>query len=203
LRRVAAALAPLESAALSGLQDFAGLAARHWEAVRLASTDGAEQMLASADGAALAAAFDEIAEKVEPFAVSLKHYPQLFLAPLAARVLALPPASPPASPTLPSPACVGGLGSGATEGREGASRIRIYGPLEARLTSADRVVVGSLVEGVWPPDPHADPWLSRPMRQALGLDPPERRIGLAAHDFSQLLGAPEVFVTYPAKRGGA
>jgi ATP-dependent helicase/nuclease subunit B len=41
------------------------------------------------------------------------------------------------------------------------------------------------------------------MRQALGLDPPERRIGLAAHDFAQLLGAREVFLTYPAKRGGA
>jgi ATP-dependent helicase/nuclease subunit B len=83
------------------------------------------------------------------------------------------------------------------------SRIRIYGPLEARLTSLDRVILGGLVEGVWPPESRADPWLSRPMRQALGLDLPERRVGLAAHDFAQLLGAPEVFLTVPGKRGGA
>jgi ATP-dependent helicase/nuclease subunit B len=82
-------------------------------------------------------------------------------------------------------------------------RIRIYGQLEARLTSADRVIIGGLVEGVWPPEPPADPWLSRPMRQTLGLDLPERRIGLAAHDFAQLFSAREVLVTYPAKRGGA
>ncbi len=33
------------------------------------------------------------------------------------------------------------------------------------------------------------------MRLALGLDLPERRIGLSAHDFAQLLGAPEVILT--------
>jgi len=83
------------------------------------------------------------------------------------------------------------------------NRIRIYGQLEARLTSVDRVVIAGLVEGVWPPDPRTDPWLSRPMRQALGLDLPERRIGLAAHDFAQLLGAREVFLSHAMKRGGA
>ena len=83
------------------------------------------------------------------------------------------------------------------------SRIRIYGPLEARLTGIDRVVIGGLVEGVWPPDPRTDAWLSRPMRHALGLDLPERRIGLSAHDFAQLLGAAEVFLTRSAKLAGA
>ena len=37
--------------------------------------------------------------------------------------------------------------------------------------------------------------MSRPMRQAFGLPPPERRIGLAAHDFSQAFAASEVFLT--------
>ena len=46
------------------------------------------------------------------------------------------------------------------------ARVRIYGPLEARLQDADRVVLGGLVEGVWPPEPQSDPWLNRPMRQA-------------------------------------
>jgi ATP-dependent helicase/nuclease subunit B len=178
LRRVATALDPLESAAaLSSPQDFTGLASLHWEAVVRAGTDGAGEMFAGPDSAALAAAFDEIAQKVESFAVSLEDYPELFAAAIAKHVVGRPDAP--------------------------SNRIRIYGPLEARLTCTDRVVIGSLVEGVWPGEPRADPWLSRPMRHALGLDPPERRIGLAAHDFAQLLGAREVFLTYPAKRGGA
>ena len=45
------------------------------------------------------------------------------------------------------------------------SALRIYGPLESRLTEADRVILGGLVEGVWPPEPRNDPWLSRPMRR--------------------------------------
>jgi ATP-dependent helicase/nuclease subunit B len=45
--------------------------------------------------------------------------------------------------------------------------------------------------------------LSRPMRHALGLDLPERRIGLSAHDFAQLLGAGEVILSHSTKIGGA
>ena len=82
-------------------------------------------------------------------------------------------------------------------------RVRIFGPLEARLQPVDRLVLGGLVEGVWPPETRADPWLSRPMRHELGLDLPERRIGLSAHDFAQALGAPEVILTRAAKLGGA
>ncbi len=82
-------------------------------------------------------------------------------------------------------------------------RVRIYGPLEARLQSVDRLVLGGLIEGIWPPQTRADPWLSRPMRHELGLDLPERRIGLSAHDFAQALGAPEVILTRAAKQGGA
>ncbi len=74
-------------------------------------------------------------------------------------------------------------------------RVRIYGPLEARLQHVDRVVLGGLVEGIWPPETRTDPWLSRPMRHALGLDLPERRIGLSAHDFAQALGAREVILS--------
>ena len=82
-------------------------------------------------------------------------------------------------------------------------RVRIYGPLEARLQSVDRLVLGGLVEGVWPPETRGDPWLSRPMRHELGLDLPERRIGLSAHDFAQALGAPEVILSRAARQGGA
>jgi len=178
LRRVAMALEPLESAAASSRnQDFAGLAARHREAVRRASTDATGATFVGADSVALATAFDDIVEKVEPFAVAAEDYPELFCVAIADRVVRRPGAP--------------------------GNRISIYGPLEARLTCIDRVVIGGLVEGVWPPDPRTDPWLSRPMRHALGLNLPERRIGLAAHDFAQLLGAREVFLTYSAKRDGA
>jgi len=86
--------------------------------------------------------------------------------------------------------------------RSGA-RVRILGTIEARLADSDRVVLGGLVEGTWPPDTQCDAWLSRPMRKQLGLDLPERRIGLSAHDFAQLLGAPEVILTRAAKIAGA
>src|SRR5450631_3308712 len=41
------------------------------------------------------------------------------------------------------------------------------------------------------------------MRHKLGLDLPERRIGLSAHDFAQLLGTGDVILTHSAKVGGA
>jgi ATP-dependent helicase/nuclease subunit B len=59
-------------------------------------------------------------------------------------------------------------------------RLAIWGPLEARLKSADRIILGGLNEGSWPADPPTDPWL---------------RIGMAAHDFVQACGAAEVFLT--------
>jgi ATP-dependent helicase/nuclease subunit B len=83
------------------------------------------------------------------------------------------------------------------------AHVRIYGLLEARLQPIDRLVLGGLVEGVWPPETRGDPWLSRPMRHELSLDLPERRIGLSAHDFAQALGAREVILTRAAKLGGA
>ena len=80
-------------------------------------------------------------------------------------------------------------------------RLAIYGLLEARLLSVDRLVLGGLDEGVWPPEARLDPWLNRPMRAALGLSSPEKRIGLAAHDFEQALGTRDVVVTRAFKRG--
>jgi ATP-dependent helicase/nuclease subunit B len=74
-------------------------------------------------------------------------------------------------------------------------RLAIWGPLEARLQHADLLVLGGLNEGTWPAEVAADPWLSRPMRRDFGLPAPERRIGLAAHDFAQALGAPQVALT--------
>ncbi len=81
-------------------------------------------------------------------------------------------------------------------------RLFIWGPLEARLQQPDIVILGSLNEGVWPRPQQADPWLSRPVRETLGLPPPERRVGLAAHDFAQALGAGTVYLSRARKVDG-
>lgn len=81
-------------------------------------------------------------------------------------------------------------------------RLNIWGVLEARLLGADRLILGGLNEGTWPAEPSPDPWMSRPMRTAFGLPPHERRIGLAAHDFSQAFAAPELFLTRASRVAG-
>jgi len=81
-------------------------------------------------------------------------------------------------------------------------RLFIWGLMEARLQHADLMILGGLNEGVWPPETESDPWLSRPMRRAFGLSPPERRIGVAAHDFALALGAREVVMTRAARVEG-
>ncbi|MBS0384790.1 MAG: PD-(D/E)XK nuclease family protein, partial [Proteobacteria bacterium] len=83
------------------------------------------------------------------------------------------------------------------------SRIAIWGPLEARLQRRDLMILGGLNEGVWPSAPKEDPFLSRPMRHALGLPSLDERIGLAAHDFAQLANAPDVVLTRALRRDGS
>ena len=73
--------------------------------------------------------------------------------------------------------------------------LAIWGTLEARVQSADLVILGGLNEGTWPRLPAADPWLGRGLRRAIGLPSPDRRIGLSAHDFQQAMGAPRVILT--------
>jgi ATP-dependent helicase/nuclease subunit B len=82
-------------------------------------------------------------------------------------------------------------------------RVEIWGPLEARLQAADLVVLAGLNEATWPQVVGVDPWLTRPMRSALGLEAPERRVGLSAHDVEMALGAPRVLLTRSARAGGA
>ncbi|HMK70318.1 MAG TPA: double-strand break repair protein AddB [Xanthobacteraceae bacterium] len=173
--RLAGALAPLETMG-NALRPLSEIAARHRDVVAALSRDAA---FLGPDGSRLAEALDELAssEAAGGVAVAPSDYVELFSAALADRVVRRPP-----QPGL---------------------RLRILGPLEARLTESDRMVLGGLVEGLWPPESQNDAWLSRPMRQKLGLDLPERRIGLSAHDFAQLLGAREVILTRAAKLAGA
>ena len=175
------ALAPLETLNPSKPNDFAELAERHRDVLIELSRDehGIAFVFEGHQGSALASAFDDLLgdRSKSGLMVQLTDYPEVFQTAFADRMVRRP---------------------------EGVNvHLKIYGPLEARLTQSDRVIIGGLVEGVWPPAPRIDPWLSRPMRHELGLDLPERRIGLSAHDFAQLLGAGEVILSHAAKVGGA
>lgn len=178
------ALKPLEAISQNRLHDFAALVACHRSVIDACSrdADGSIAAYQGTDGEALESALADFSEAAgeaaaDALTTSLGDYPNLFQTAFADRIVRqrLRPDAP----------------------------LRIYGPLEARLTQSDRVILGGLVENVWPPAPRNDPWLSRPMRQQLGLDLPERRIGLAAHDFAQLLGSPDVILTHAAKVGGS
>ncbi|MCT4655742.1 MAG: double-strand break repair protein AddB [Cohaesibacter sp.] len=82
-------------------------------------------------------------------------------------------------------------------------RLQLLGTLEARLLDVDRVVIGGLNEGSWPAQTKSDAWLSRPMRAGMKLEPPERRTGLAAHDFAQGMGRREVILLRAEKMAGS
>ena len=180
LGRLGAALAPLETVR-AGAGRFGQIAARHRDVVVALGRDraGGVPAFSGPDGAALMAAFDEIVARApaDDLPVAPDDYPDLFRMAVAERTVQM------------------GAASGA--------QVRILGPLESRLQAFDTVVLGGLVEGSWPPEAHSDPWLSRPMRHDLGLDLPERRIGLAAHDFAQALGAPKVILARADKAAGA
>ncbi|MGA8075948.1 MAG: double-strand break repair protein AddB, partial [Xanthobacteraceae bacterium] len=177
--QLGAALEPLEGLT-RGAYPLSELSKRHREVMARLSHRGTEAVaLPGRDGQKLAEALDELAtsDAAAGLPVETSDYVELFSAALAGRVVRREP-----QPGL---------------------RVRILGPLEARLTDSDRVVLGGLVEGSWPPESSNDAWLSRPMRLALGLNLPERRIGLSAHDFAQLLGAPEVILSRAGKIAGA
>lgn len=122
------------------------------------------------------------------------------LAGLIAHGDALPPASPRAFADL-----ISVLLDGETLRAVGTPhpRLRILGALEARLLRADRLVLAGLEDGIWPRGAPIDPFLSRPMRERLGLPSPERRLGLTAHDFAQAACAPEVILVHSQRREGA
>ncbi|GAN69130.1 double-strand break repair protein AddB [Acetobacter orleanensis] len=83
-------------------------------------------------------------------------------------------------------------------------RVLIWGLFEARLQTADVVVLGGLAENIWPPAADAGPWMSRPMRQRVGLPSPEQAVGQAAHDFFACAAAAgEVVLSCPRRRDGA
>ena len=176
IERLQVALGPLESLNPK-LLAFSEAAKCHRDVVEALTKDdkGITAIVLDDERAPLAKAFEEILE-FSRVVVTPADYAELFHTTIASPVVRRP-------------------------GKD--VRVRILGPLEARLQTVDRMVLGGLVEGVWPPETRVDPWLSRPMRQALGLDLPERRIRLSAHDFAQALGQREVILTRASRLAGA
>ncbi|MEJ0092466.1 MAG: double-strand break repair protein AddB [Methylocella sp.] len=82
-------------------------------------------------------------------------------------------------------------------------RLKIFGLLEARLMAADVILLGGLDEMTWPPQARTEAFLNRPMRAALGLTPPEHKLGQTAHDFTQAMGRGSVILSRAMKRAGA
>nr|WP_246447634.1 double-strand break repair protein AddB [Novosphingobium flavum] len=84
----------------------------------------------------------------------------------------------------------------------GHPRVGIYGLIEARMSRADLVICGGLVEGTWPGASAPDALLAPAVLRALGVPGADFRIGLAAHDLAAALGAPEVVLSH-ARRDAA
>ena len=82
-------------------------------------------------------------------------------------------------------------------------RLFIWGAIEARLQTADVMILGGLNEGTWPPEPKPDTWMNNEMRKAVGLPALEERIGQSAHDFCQAMGADQAFLTHSLKIDGS
>src|SRR6202040_311924 len=119
---------PLETLSATGrLRD---LAARHERVIVALSRPAAGECagFSGQHGVKLHEAFLDIAalSRDADLEISPADYPGLFKTVIAERVMR--------RPELPN------------------VQVRIYGLLEARLQSADRVVLGGLVEGVWPPE---------------------------------------------------
>jgi ATP-dependent helicase/nuclease subunit B len=172
--KLEAALAPLIDALAAQERSLAALVTAHIAcAEHLAATDrenGAERLWTGEAGEAAAQFVAELADAAPSFTpLSGADYPALFEALIAGPVV---------------------------RPRYGLHpRLAIWGLLEARLQRADLMILGGLNEGVWPPQIETDAFLSRPMRRDFGLPSPEERVGAAAHDFAQGLGAPEVVLT--------
>ncbi len=93
-------------------------------------------------------------------------------------------------------------GTAVRERRPVHPRLSIWGPFEARLMRPDIVVLGGLNDGTLPRIAEPDPWLNRPMLEALGLPAPEAAIGHEAHDFVELAACRRVYLTRATKVDG-
>jgi ATP-dependent helicase/nuclease subunit B len=179
LAAVEAALGPL--AALRGrkarLQDIAHATVAAFEALGRDAAASLRDLYRGDAGEALAAFLRALLAAADDLEVEAREWPDVFAALVAGETV------------KPSQA--------------GDPRIAIWGALEARLQSVDTLVLGGLNEGSWPRKAEPDRFMSRFMKAGMELEPPERRIGQAAHDFFMALGAEKLVLTRAARAGDA
>ena len=137
---------------------------------------GDAPLYAGEDGEALAACLIDLRDATDGMAMPARDWPGLFEALMADRTV--------------------------RARGERHPRAFIWGPLEARLQTTTRIVLGGLNEETWPAALRNDAFLSRPMKRSLPLEPPERRIGLAAHDIQMLFGQRDLVLTRAKRAGG-
>ena len=82
-------------------------------------------------------------------------------------------------------------------------RLSILGTVEARMHTADLMILGGLNEGISPAAPAADPWMSQKMRLELGLPHAHWRVGHAAHDAVMAMARPNVLMTRAERDDGS
>ncbi|KTF69779.1 double-strand break repair protein AddB [Sphingomonas sp. HT-1] len=166
--QAASLLAPLETVFAGGAQPLPRLVAMLRET---AQALGGDMLWSREDGRAAAALLDDLEREAA-------HGPALAdpqsLAPLLRTLMDEVAVRPP---------------------QGGHPRLAILGLIEARLHSADLMILSGLNEGVWPGLPAPDPWLAPRIRAELGLPGLERRIGVSAHDLAIGLGARQVLLT--------
>ena len=141
------------------------------------ASDGAFHLWKDEDGEAAALLLASLAEQGDGFEADRDSFPQILAQLLAAKTVRR------AWQTHP--------------------RLAILGPVEARMQSADRLILGGFNEGNWPPRPEIDPWTNAEMRRAAGLQPHNWRTGLSAHDVWMAVCAPEVILTRALRDGDA
>ncbi len=82
-------------------------------------------------------------------------------------------------------------------------RLKILGTIEARMQTADRIILGGLNEGIWPPYSEKDMWINNASRTQLGLPDRQWRIALSAHDFMMAVASKEVMITRSVVHDGS
>ena len=148
-----------------------------FESIGRAADGRLDELYGGDAGEAVVAFLRELTGSAAPLAFSPRDWPAMLTALLAGAVV------------KPSPGA--------------DTRVHIWGALEARLQSVDTLVLGGLNEGSWPRRAEPDRFMSRMMKARIELEPPERRIGQAAHDFMMAMGADRVILTRSARAGDA
>ena len=139
--------------------------------------DGALHLWQHADGEAASQLMKDLAEYGHDTAVDPDEFPQILAQLLAAKTV---------------------------RGRWPLhQRLSVLGPVEARMQSADRLIIAGFNEGHWPPQQDSDPWMNGTMRDAVGLPARNWRSGLSAHDIYMASCGKDVIITRSLRENDA